>query len=272
MPVTWFAHQVPVIGLKLARPRWFDATALCIGSMTPDTMYSFSAYVGIDPHRAPEAFVVGVPLATIVALVVRFVLAPVGPACLPDAGRLRLRSYAVLAKRRPHIVATIVGAALGLGSHIVIDWFTHPGWQGSRWLGYEDLNVTVFGFTESMAQTLQLIGHSFGSVVGVLLLAVIGRNRLLDDWYGRDQVVAARSWRPTTSQLALFWATTFAGFVGGAFWGSGAERIELIERTFVGGMLGSLFAAVVIKLSGRGPGRAGRQGREQATPSPSSVS
>ncbi len=271
MPVTWFAHQVPVLGMKLARPRWFDATALCIGSMTPDMMYSFSDYLGIDPHRAPEAFVFGVPFATMVALVVRYLLAPVGPACLPDVGRLRLRSYAVIARRRPNIVVTVVGAALGLGSHIVIDWFTHPGWQGSRWLNYEDVTVTVFGFTEPMAQMLQLIGHSFGSLFGVMLLAVIGRRRLLDDWYGVDQVAAARAWRPTTVEHLFFWVTLVAGFVGGAFWGSGAETIVLIERIFVGAMLGAVVAAVVIRLGARGPDRAGPQGRERARPSSSSV-
>ncbi len=271
MPVTWFAHQVPVLGMKLARPRWFDATALCIGSMTPDMMYSFSAYLEIDPHRAPEAFVFGVPFATVVAIVVRYVLAPVGPASLPDAGRLRLRSYAVIARRRPNIAITVVGAALGLGSHIVIDWFTHPGWQGSRWLGYENLSVTVFGFTESMAQMLQLIGHSFGSLFGVMLLALIGRRRLLDDWYGPDQVAAARAWRPTTVQQLFFWVVLVAGFVLGAFWGSGAERIELIERTFVGAMVGAVFAAVVIRLGARGPDRTARRGPEQARPAASSA-
>ncbi|MGD9998128.1 MAG: DUF4184 family protein, partial [Ilumatobacteraceae bacterium] len=42
MPFTWFAHQVPAIGVKLARPAWVDATALCVGSMIPDVMYSFN--------------------------------------------------------------------------------------------------------------------------------------------------------------------------------------------------------------------------------------
>ena len=41
MPFTYFAHQAFVLPLKLARPRWFDGTALCIGSMAPDFAYAF---------------------------------------------------------------------------------------------------------------------------------------------------------------------------------------------------------------------------------------
>src|SRR5262249_10201056 len=42
MPFTYFAHQVLVIPLKMARPRWFDGTALCVGSMAPDFAYALS--------------------------------------------------------------------------------------------------------------------------------------------------------------------------------------------------------------------------------------
>lgn len=50
MPLTLFAHQVPTMGLKMARPRWFDGTALCLGSMAPDLGYAVSAYLHVDTH------------------------------------------------------------------------------------------------------------------------------------------------------------------------------------------------------------------------------
>ena len=68
LPLTWFAHQVPMIGMKLARPKWFDATALCIGSM------------------------------------------------MPDLGSFRLRSYAVLSRRRPPVITTLLCPTPGDGS------------------------------------------------------------------------------------------------------------------------------------------------------------
>ncbi|MGB3736101.1 MAG: DUF4184 family protein [Ilumatobacter sp.] len=271
MPLTWFAHQVPVLGMKLARPRWFEATALCVGSMTPDLMYAFSAYLRVDTHRFPAAFVVGIPFAVVLAVIVRRVLAPVGPAQLPDVGRLQLRSYAVLASRRPHVAVTTTCATLGIGSHIVLDWFTHPGRPGVRWLGYDDTAVTAFGVTEPLAGVLQLIGHSFGSLIGLALLALIGRRRLLEDWYGVDAVEASRVWRPSTRQRSVFWATSVAGLFAGGLWGAGGDQIEFIQRTFVGIMLGSIVGAVAVRRVGRVPTRSARQGPERATATPSAV-
>jgi len=257
MPLTWFAHQVPMLGMKFARPRWFDATALCIGSMTPDLMYSFSAYLSIDPHQLPAAFVVGIPFAVVLASLVRHLLAPVGPACLPDAGKFRLHSFAVIATRRPNPIVTTVSAVLGIGSHIVIDWFTHAGRPGSRWFGYEDLDITLFGVTEPVVDVLQVIGHTVGSLAGVWLLAVMGGRRLLDDWYGADVVDVARAWRPSRIQVRIFWSATTTGLVVGVLWGIGGELIEQIERTFMGALLGVFVGASVIRRTEARP-RSGR--------------
>lgn len=271
MPLTWFAHQVPVLGMKLARPRWFEATALCIGSMTPDIMYAFSGYLRVDTHRLPAAFVLGVPFATVLAIVVRRVLAPVGPACLPDAGQFRLRSYAVLAARRPHIAVTGMCATLGIGSHIVFDWFTHPGRPGPRWFGYDDMGVTAFGATEPLAGVFQLIGHSFGSLVGLALLAVIGRRRLLDVWYGADAVAAVRVWRPSESQRIAFWSTSACGLFLGALWGLSGDLVELIHRLFVGMTVGAILGAVIVTRVGPRPDRISPPGRARAMATPSSA-
>jgi hypothetical protein len=271
MPLTWIAHQVPVLGMKLARPRWFEATALCIGSMTPDMTYAFSGYLGINSHRLPAAFVVGIPFATVLAIMVRRLLAPVGPACVADAGRFRLRSYAVLAARRPRLVVTVGCATLGIGSHIVLDWFTHPGRPGPRWFGYDNVEITVFGVTESLAGVFQLIGHSFGSILGLALLALIGRRHLLEDWYGDDVVEASRMWRPSTSQLVTFWATVVFGFFIGALWGVGGDLIELLQRTFLGLTLGAILGAVVVRRVGPGPDPISAPGRERATATTSSA-
>ena len=105
-----------MIGMKLARPKWFDATALCIGSMMPDLMYSFSDYVHIDTHLMPAAFVCGIPLTVATALIIRYVIAPVRPAMLPDLGSFRLRSYAVLSRRRPPAITTLLCSTLGDGA------------------------------------------------------------------------------------------------------------------------------------------------------------
>lgn len=246
MPLTWFAHQVPAVGLKLARPRWFDATALCVGSMMPDLMYSFSAYVHIDTHEWP-AFTVGVPLTLLVAIVVRFVLAPLAPPQLPDLGPLRLRSYGVLASRRPLIAVTVISAILGVASHVVLDWFTHPGRPGARWLGYDDVDVTIAGHTEPLSGVFQLIGHSVGSLAGFGLLLLIGRRRLLERWYGVEAVEAARAHEVDARRCLLFWGMSGVGLVLGIAWGWGGDRLESIQRPFVAMLLAASMAAVLVR-------------------------
>jgi hypothetical protein len=239
-----------MIGLKLGRPRWFDATALCIGSMTPDLLYTVSAYLRFDTHRGFAAFAYGIPAAMVLAITTRRFLAPVGALHLPDLGPFRLRSYAVLAARRPALVLTAVSSFLGVGSHIVLDWFTHPGRPGVRWLGYDDVSVTLFGVTEPLAGVFQLFGHSFGSLGGVALLWIVGRRELLADWYGAATVSQARTWTPTTRQRCAFWASIAAGLLVGILWGVRGGKLELIQRTFVGALAGAFGAAIAQRRSG----------------------
>ncbi|MDP4013047.1 MAG: DUF4184 family protein [Candidatus Nanopelagicales bacterium] len=39
MPLTFGSHQAVVLPLKMLKPRWFDGTALVIGSMAPDLFF-----------------------------------------------------------------------------------------------------------------------------------------------------------------------------------------------------------------------------------------
>ncbi|CAN5518125.1 hypothetical protein BH24ACT5_BH24ACT5_06720 [soil metagenome] len=246
MPLTWFAHQVPVLGLKMNRPRWIDATAMCVGSMMPDLMYSFSSLVHIDTHERP-AFTWGLPLTVVTAFVERFVLAPVVPLLLSDLGGFRLHSYAVLARRRPAVVATILCGAVGIASHVVMDWFTHPGRPGVRWLGYDDVAVTAFGMTEPLAGVFQLLGHSVGTALGVWLLWSIGSRRLLEVWYGPAEVSQARAGSPPAVGRVIVGTTTCIGSLGGLVWSVlEGGRMQLVERPFVGALLGAVAGSAVV--------------------------
>src|SRR4051812_19906912 len=52
VPLTILAHQAAVLPLKLARPRWFDGTALVIGSMAPDLVFVLhGTNLYTDAHR-----------------------------------------------------------------------------------------------------------------------------------------------------------------------------------------------------------------------------
>ncbi|MBI5089996.1 MAG: DUF4184 family protein [Actinobacteria bacterium] len=251
MPLTWFAHQVPVIGIKLVRPTWVDGTALCVGSMMPDVLYACSSYVHIDTHRWPSAYSYGVPAGVVLALLVRFA-SPVAARQLPDLGQFRLQSFAVLASRRPRLAVTVVCVAIGVMTHVVLDSFTHPGRPAARWLGYDDVRVHVLGHSEPLAGVFQIIGHTVGSVVAVLLLRSIGRRRLLEAWYGADLVERARSWTPDAAERVIFWAAVSAGVLGGATWAWHGDWVEQIQRVALGPIAGGIVgSAMVVRRRGR---------------------
>jgi hypothetical protein len=255
MPLTWFAHQAPVIPLKAARPRWFDGTALCVGSMMPDLMYSFSGYLGFDTHHWGPALGYGLPLTVLVVVLTR-VAAPVVGNQLPDLGRVRLRSFAVLDRRWPGrawpVAWTMIwSAALGITSHIVLDSFTHSGRVGTRLLGYGDTRVHLFGRDPSIAGLVQWTGHTAGSLLGAVLVARVSQRRSLEAWYGPLAVAAARSWTPSLRQRTWFWAAVVAMGGAGFVWGWSGGYMERIQRTAAGLFTGAVVAAWAMRSAAR---------------------
>ncbi|MCB0968269.1 MAG: DUF4184 family protein [Ilumatobacter sp.] len=245
MPVTWFAHQAPAVGLKLARPRWFDGTALCVGSIVPDTMISVTDDLGIDSHTLPSAVVIGLPLGLALTWALRFVVAPMAPTVLPDVGPFRVHSYGVLAHRRPAARMTVVSVLIGIATHIVMDWFTHNGrWVPSA-LGYDDAEVTWFGTTRTGPEALQIVGHITMSATTLALLWVLGRRRRLDEWYGPSAVERARTARLGAGAAVRFWLAIAVGAAIGslwtaAFWVVAVERVALV--VYVGSIVGAIWA------------------------------
>jgi Domain of unknown function (DUF4184) len=127
VPFTFLAHQSFVLPLKIKRPAWFDATALCVGSMAPDLAYPLGSWLGRRSHTLVGLIVWSIPFTVVASVLVRTQVAPTAFAHLPDAGPFRLHSFRALRRRRPCRLVTVVSAALGSGSHVVIDGFTHTG-------------------------------------------------------------------------------------------------------------------------------------------------
>lgn len=233
------------MGMKMARPKWFDGTALCVGSMTPDLAYSVSSYASVDTHWWDGFWMVDVPLALVITLAVRWFAASVAAAHLPDLGGFRLHSWRVLHRRPPKWWLTVACAALGVFTHLALDSFTHPGRPGVRLLGYDDIEVQLWGTAEPLAGVFLLIGHTFGSMVGLWLLLLIGKRHLLERWYGVDEVDRARHIQLRTVGRAVFWALVAAGLGAGLLWGSDGDLVERIQRPLVGAMLGVFVACAV---------------------------
>jgi hypothetical protein len=245
MPVTLFAHQVPTMGLKMARPTWFDGTALCIGSMTPDLAYSVSGYLGIDTHDWDGLLALDIPLAIVITCIVRWSTASVAAAHLPDLGAFRLWSWRVIHRRQPTWLLTVLCCALGALSHLVLDSFTHPGRLGVRTLGYDDITFQLWGRTEPLASVFQLIGHTFGALVGAWMLLIIGQRHLLERWYSVADVDHARHFRLDARARLVFWSVAGVGAAVGVWWGWRGGLVEGIQRPLVATMVAVMLAALL---------------------------
>lgn len=238
VPFTLFAHQVPTLGLKSVRPRWFDGTALCIGSMTPDLVTGLGV-----PHwswlNVPPAWLLGV----VATVIVRTSVVSVAAAHLPDLGPFRLHSWRVLARCRHTWTATVVSVAIGLATHHVLDSFTHPFGDGARLLGYDDVEVVLFGVASPLASVFQWIGHSIGSMTAVWMLLAIGSHRRLDEWYGAAAVTAERSFRVSARGRRLFWSFTALGAVSGSLAALTTDLRSGVARVILATGIGVVVAA-----------------------------
>jgi hypothetical protein len=216
MPFTFFAHQAPVLPLKIVRPRWFDGTALCIGSMAPDFAYPIGGWVRDQGHTAIGVVVWSLPLTLVICWAIRSWVATTAFAQLPDLWWLRLHSYRALALRRPVWWLTLSSALLGATTHVVLDAFTHSDRWGAEAVGW-DRPLARFDDTP-LADVLQNVGHTLGSAIGLALLAYIGHRRLMERWYGADAVARVRRFTLAAHQRLLFWAVAGSGVPIGIGW------------------------------------------------------
>lgn len=211
MPLTFPAHQLPVLPLKLWRPAWFDATALCVGAAAPDLANPLGAWMQHQSHTAIGIAAWSVPFTLVACALLRWRGAAGIFAQLPDAGVFRLRSYRVLGRRRPRVGVTIVSALIGAISHVVVDGFTHTGRWGANWA---HLNTVIAngprGREVTIAKLLQFGGHTVGSVAALCLFAFIGHRRLLEAWYGAAAVEDARWVNVASRERFIFWAVALA--------------------------------------------------------------
>ena len=202
MPFTFFAHQVFVLPLKQAKPRWFDGTALCIGSMAPDFAYALErSPIAVSTHTLSAQLYWTLPVVCCLTWLVRAQLAvPLG-AQLPAPLGAQVQA---LANSRHPFSLTASSAVLGGLTHIFVDAFTHPhGWAFAR---FELLRLMLFDFI-SVATALQYLGHTLGTALGFVWFARLVAAQRISTWNGS----AALALETEVPRVGWFWPTLVQG-------------------------------------------------------------
>jgi hypothetical protein len=225
MPFTYVSHQAPVVGLKMFRPRWFDGTALVIGSMTPDLAYALTgSRFELNAHTWQGIAIFCLPVTLLICWVIRARVAAAAFPQLPNTS-LRLHDYRVLARRRPALAVTAMSAVVGAATHALWDSFTHSNRWGARhvWFLREPL-LFDNGAHFTTARLLQYVSHIVGALITIVLLWLIARRGLLAKWYGE----AYTTMPPvdlTAGERAWFWSLASIGFVLGALFTLGGTNV-----------------------------------------------
>ena len=239
MPVTFPAHQAGVLPLKVWKPKWFDGLALVVGAGSPDLFLTLNHNPRFDAHGV-TGVVVAVAFTIVYATLFRRYSADGLFGSLPDFGPLRCSSYRVLRVGRPRLLVTTFSAFVGVLNHIFIDSFTHAGRLGSRTLGFDHVLVDE-PVTITVAKVLQYLGHTVGSLIGILLFVVVVSNRHLGEWYGQDTIERFRN-APTADHAGwITGAIVLAGVTTGLVWGWPSSPFPIFHMGL--GLALSLFIA-----------------------------
>jgi hypothetical protein len=126
-----FTPAHPAIVLPLLKSRYFSATGLVVGSISPDFEYFFKASVsGEHGHTLPGVFYFDLPVSIFLALTFHVLIKERLIGNLPTFLQSRLQSLRGLNFKNylsKHFLIFLISALIGAFSHIFWDSFTHNG-------------------------------------------------------------------------------------------------------------------------------------------------
>lgn len=249
MPVTFFAHQGPLLPLARRWPNAVDGIALMMGTMTPDLAWVLvGTSFEVRSHELPAAITVCAPMAVVLALLVGRLLAPVVPDHLPRVEPLRsfdLPSYRGLATHRFGLLRTPLWAVLGTLSHIGIDQFTHDwGWASRNvgWYSQPLVDTQIAGVPITPFRIAEWVGHVGLSLLAVALLLSYGRS----GWLRSRAASVPAAPTNSVSHLVLWGMTVFGAVIAGTLGSTGDPAWVVVFMRVLGGAFAGMCAGALV--------------------------
>lgn len=191
MPVTFLAHQAPVLPLKRRWPG-LDGVALVVGSTVPDlarvterlpVLYVYGTPTWFDGHRPDQLVSWCLVVGLLITWSARRLVLPRLSGHLPDLGDFHLRDLRLVGRTRHRWWNTVGCVLIGASVHSLIDVLTHSDRPVSL-PGSSTHLVELAGRSIDVANALQVAASVGLSVWAVVQMLDIGRSRDLARWSG----------------------------------------------------------------------------------------
>ncbi len=173
-----FTPAHPAIVLPLLRSRYFSATALIIGSISPDFEYFFKMSVSSEySHHLGGLFYFDLPVTLVLGLLFHQIVKKNLIRNLPVFLQTKFKEVVELdfpAYLKAHPVVFIYSALIGAGTHIFWDSFTHNNTFFTNFLPiYKGTYIPYDGVRYPLFYALQHISTAVGlSIITFYLLAM----------------------------------------------------------------------------------------------------
>ncbi|WP_339287319.1 DUF4184 family protein [Paenibacillus sp. FSL E2-0201] len=243
MPFT-FAHPIFGLPFKYLKPKYFSATGLILGSMSPD----FEYFIMLEPYQSIGHSIKGlilqaIPLCVILAVIFHRIVKESLVLHLPSYYNIDQRAYNILSKRGLNSTgwtAFILSVIIGFLTHVFIDGFTHlNGYFVGQYPPLRDL--TIFNFP-----LYKILQHSF-SVFGLLMLTWM----IISSLYRHYETVKTIP-EVSTKQKIIFWALVVVVAIAVTsmkiLFSSSKNIIGiLVVSPITGGCLGILLVSIIMR-------------------------
>lgn len=249
MPVTFFAHQAPVLPLARTWPDRMDGIAIVVGSMAPDLAYFLKdSRFNVWAHAFPALALFCVPVTLVVAWLIARAISPVLWDHLPSAGPFRVHDYRGMTIHRFRWGWAALAALIGAMSHVFLDHFTHDwGWFAHHVSWSQTIVFEGVGRQWRLFRVVQYVGHVVGTALCLWLLARYGRQRWME-----ATAAQVEPFPVTRRSRTLLAAGASVGVAAGVAW---VAIDPAGTATSIIRVAGLLFAALVVTCAALQRGR-----------------
>lgn len=236
MPFT-FCHPALILPLAKLKPNRISATALIIGSMSPDFEYFIKMRMEkIHGHSLPGLFYFDLPLTLFLCFVFHLWVRDALIQHLPNSIQKKYTRFMGIdwtTWAKKHWFILLYSALIGIFSHIFWDAFTHTNGYFVRHISILQGSTVVFDVLIRKADLLQALSSFVGAIV--ILTVVL--------------LPAEKTVHVKTVQLKLrYWFGVFIITLITLILRNGESLGDFIATFIAGGLLGLIFTPFLLRL------------------------